>query len=655
MLRRAASATALALATALAPWSFGAPADTRQAYDEIRKSTGRDADAQVKLALWCEAHGLEAERVRHLALAVLRDPTHATARGLMGLVEYRGHWSRPEAVAAEVRSDQSAAESLGQYNARRDKLKNTAEGHYALALWCEEVGLKAEATAHFTFAARLDPSKDLAWKHLGYKKVDGVWASEEQHLARKMEIEAQSKADKLWRPRFEQWRTWLGDKGHRASAEAKLAEVTDPRAVPALMATFKAAPGAAQGVAVRTLGQVDGVAASLALASFALRADSAETRRVAVEILRRRDPREFVDAIIAELHKPLPYEVRQVEGPGSPGVLFVEGEKYNVRRVYNPAPQLTRVPPRSPLAEQVFGPATPLDPASTRAFLDGAGYDLRDRSLNGQTYREILEREVLVRQALAFNARVVALDTQNAAQRLASDIREVEATNAAILAVDERAKSVLQASTGKDLGDDPAAWQAWWTDQKGYAYVSPSTEAPKPTYSQLVELESVSIPPHNACFGAGTPVRTLDGMRPIESIRVGDRVVVQNTRTGVIQYRPVVAIFHNKPASTLKIRFPNETIVATGIHRFWKAGKGWTMARDLVAGDPIRTLDGVARVESIEPERVQPVFNLEVSEGRDYFVGTTGFLVHDNSLVESTPEPFDAPGPALASADSSSR
>ena len=36
---------------------------------------------------------------------------------------------------------------------------------------------------------------------------------------------------------------------------------------------------------------------------------------------------------------------------------------------------------------------------------------------------------------------------------------------------------------------------------------------------------------------------------------------------------------------TLRIAIGGESIVATGIHRFWKAGKGWTMARELKAGD----------------------------------------------------------------------
>ena len=66
-----------------------------QAYETARVQAGRDPQAQVKLALWCEAQGLTAERTKHLALAVLRDPQNATARGLMGLVAYAGGWETP--------------------------------------------------------------------------------------------------------------------------------------------------------------------------------------------------------------------------------------------------------------------------------------------------------------------------------------------------------------------------------------------------------------------------------------------------------------------------------------------------------------------------------------------------------------------------------
>ena len=82
--------------------------------------------------------------------------------------------------------------------------------------------------------------------------------------------------------------------------------------------------------------------------------------------------------------------------------------------------------------------------------------------------------------------------------------------------------------------------------------------------------------------------------------------------------------------------------MATGIHRFWKAGRGWVMARDLQVGDSLRVLGGVATVEAVEPNQTEPVFNLEVADGGSFFVGQVGALVHDNSLVEATPDPFDA-------------
>jgi hypothetical protein len=128
-------------------------------------------------------------------------------------------------------------------------------------------------------------------------------------------------------------------------------------------------------------------------------------------------------------------------------------------------------------------------------------------------------------------------------------------------------------------------------------------------------------------------------------------VLVQDTNTGALGYQAVVTAYHNPPSPTLRVKLEEaDAVVATGIHRFWKAGKGWTMARDLKAGDLVRTLGGVARVSAVEDDRTQPVFNLEVAEGHSFLVGKLGALVHDNSLVEVALNPFDAPAPAVAKA-----
>jgi hypothetical protein len=136
-------------------------------------------------------------------------------------------------------------------------------------------------------------------------------------------------------------------------------------------------------------------------------------------------------------------------------------------------------------------------------------------------------------------------------------------------------------------------------------------------------------------------VHTVEGPRAIESIQVGDRVLAQNTSTGMLMFQPVVAVHRNKPTATLKVAIGGETIAATGIHRFWKANKGWTMARELKPGDRVRMLGGLATVSSVETGKVQPVFNLDVAEDRNFLVGTHGLLVHDFSFVQPVLAPFD--------------
>ncbi len=146
----------------------------------------------------------------------------------------------------------------------------------------------------------------------------------------------------------------------------------------------------------------------------------------------------------------------------------------------------------------------------------------------------------------------------------------------------------------------------------------------------------------HSCFRAGTPVRTLTGPRAIDSIEVGDRVLVEDTTSGEMRFEPVLAVYHNKPATLHKVDLGSESIWATGIHRFWKAGRGWVMARDLKPGDRVRTLGGTETVLSVEEGPVEPVFNLEVGGGQSFFVGRSGALVHDNSLVRAVSVPFDA-------------
>ena len=566
------------------------PAADRSAYEAARARAGRDADANVKLALWCEGHGLEAEKLRHLALAVLADPTHATARGLLGLVSEGGRWGSPEAVAARLEADARGRAKRVEYNARRDRTRSTADDHEKLALWCEEQGLVAQAQAHYTNVTRLDPSRESAWKKLGCRRFENRWLRPDQIDALKLDREVQARADKAWLLALEKHKAALANPRKRPEAEAALLALTDPRAVPAICRVFARGEIKDQARAVRLLGQVDSHDASRALAALAVFGDGEVVRRSATETLRRRDLRGILNPIIELLREPIRYTLKPA-APGEQGVLFIEGEKANLARMYN----------------------APLRPTMV---------------------------------AMARGSNSVENEVERANEPIARDARTLDARNVEINGLNLRVQATLKGLTGRDHGTDKDGWLAWWTDRQGYAFKSSSTKGGfKPTI-----FENASPPNAYDCFGAGTMVRTIDGPRAIEAIQVGDRVLTQDTTTGLLSFQPTLAVFHSPPAETLRVGLGGEGIVVIGIHRFWKAGVGWTMARDLKPGDPIRHLGGVARVESIGPDRSQPVFNLEVARGSSFFVGHLAALVHDNSIVRAVARPFDAPTEMAAQA-----
>ncbi len=649
-----------------APVSKGDLATYRQARDSAKP----DADAQVKLALWCEAHGLQAERLKHLARAILVDPKNATARGLLGLVAYQGQWKRPEAVAEKVKADQDLNAKLAEYNAKRADMTESAESHMRLGLWCEENGLQAEAQAHFANVTRLEPSRETAWKKLGCKKVGGRWVTETELAAEKAEAEAQTHADKKWRPLLVKYRGWLSGKDarKRAEAAAALGGISDPRAMPSVWAVL-VQNSPYHGIAVQVMGQIDTATSSRALAIMAVMNDDAEVRRAANEILRRRDPREFAGTLVAMLREPTKYQVLPVNGPGSAGVLHVEGERFDVNRMYvAPAPPelapalLTRGPlTRQQQFDQAYNAGNLENRQAAAQFLEQFSTNPVAALSNPSNARALNPKPVTVpsrvvnssateggrRAQVAMENLARAATAANAAQQqLAADVNAIETNNEIASRTNERVEGVLKDVIGQDQGRDKESWDKWWTELQGYAYSAPKKPAVKPTYTQIASLpytpQFLPFMDRHECFGAGTLIRTLDGSCPIETIKVGDRVLTQDLKTAALGYQAVTRVHHNPPSATFLIKVKGDTIVSSPLHRFWVVGKGWVMARELLGGETLRLLDGPALIDSVEKGIVQPVYNLDIAGAHDFFAGAAAALVHDNSIPETRIEPFDA-------------
>jgi hypothetical protein len=122
----------------------------RAAYEAAAANAGKDTAAHVQLALWCEAHGMTAERIKHLNLAVSFDPSNTLARGLLGMVAFHGKWGKPEQVKREIQIDPGFQAVFREYLDRRARTPQKADSQLRLANWCWENGLKDEATVHWS-------------------------------------------------------------------------------------------------------------------------------------------------------------------------------------------------------------------------------------------------------------------------------------------------------------------------------------------------------------------------------------------------------------------------------------------------------------------------------------------------------------------------
>jgi tetratricopeptide (TPR) repeat protein len=628
--------------TALGPDDAADPsAADRKVYEAVRLKAGKDPAALVKLALWCEAHGLSAERGKHLMEAIGIDPASAAARGLLGLISYQGKWLSPDEVRNKRQSDENLAKKVEAYHARRAALesslrngKNDTAGRHKAALaheklgaWCEQQGLKDEATAHFTMAVQYDPARDAAWKHLGYIKRQGRWMTRDKIAALEQEATAQRKADRYWETLVRKWKADLRETKRREDAEASLAKVTDPRAVPSVVRSFAGGPPDDQLRATAILKGIEAPEATKELARLAVLSEPDKVRKSAIEALKKREPRDYVGFLIAMIPLPVEYKVQPVRGPGSQGALLIDTPRFTMLRTYE-----------APVA---FTLAASFRGALTVDETDGMpivyrGVDLDAMKLLNPQNQMLKMREVKARTAqLLADASVQAEAVQ---QQLIADVGAIEQFNSQAAVINERVLPVLQqAADAPASKTDQDGLYGWWYDRLGYNY-----QAPEKVQAAVNVFPETTPPSLTTCFAAGTPVRTMEGFRPIEEIRPGDLVLSQDVTTGGLDFRPIVFVHHNAPNQTLRITLSNDEILSASVyHRFWRSGAGWAQARDLKPGDVLRTLGSTLRVLAVEPGPVEPLFNLDVAQNRTFFAGNGNVLVHDNTLPPARHALFD--------------
>ena len=143
----------------------------------------------------------------------------------------------------------------------------------------------------------------------------------------------------------------------------------------------------------------------------------------------------------------------------------------------------------------------------------------------------------------------------------------------------------------------------------------------------------------NGCFVAGTLVHTEEGIKKIEDIKIGDRVLSFNEETSRTSYKEVIDTIERSTYEICTIEHSNGKIQSTTGHLFMVEGKWWISAIEIEVGDKLVLSNGeVTDVLDVSAEEVSyPIktYNLSIDEDHTFFVSSDGILTHNTIKVNS--------------------
>ncbi|MBC9932779.1 Hint domain-containing protein [Chitinophaga qingshengii] len=137
-----------------------------------------------------------------------------------------------------------------------------------------------------------------------------------------------------------------------------------------------------------------------------------------------------------------------------------------------------------------------------------------------------------------------------------------------------------------------------------------------------------------ACFVAGTPVHTRNGLKPIEQVNETDQVLSLDTNRKDTVWQPVLHTFRRQASRLIRIIAGKDTLFSTPEHPFLTED-GWQSAALLYPGREIRLADNnKLKVLAVLPlDTTVTVYNMEVSGTHNYCVGTQAIVVHNTCQI----------------------
>jgi hypothetical protein len=146
------------------------------------------------------------------------------------------------------------------------------------------------------------------------------------------------------------------------------------------------------------------------------------------------------------------------------------------------------------------------------------------------------------------------------------------------------------------------------------------------------------------CFTKGTLVHTINGLKAIEEVKIGDVVLSWDEKTKTNSYKKVLNTFVRNTDQIYNLTIGEEKLETTWNHPFYVKDKGWVQAKDLKRGETMISPKGsmlTLKDITIE-ERDETVYNFEVEDNHTYYVGKDGVLVHNTECKINRADPTDA-------------
>jgi hypothetical protein len=570
------------------------------------------ADRLLTYAAQAEVGGDAARQFALLREAVRQNPDDRRARWQLGQVQVDGEWLAVEEAQRRAGADPQQAD----YRRLRNEHGDSPEGQLALARWCRANRLEDESRTHWSNVLSIDPNHREALRVLKLHWHDGRLLARDEIKQAKQETVGTRVAGRHWAVVIAQWERRLAKKsGERDEVLDEIRAVGDVKAIPAFerLTLDDEQPRNERErtridlsrAFVAALGEMDEQAATESLVRHAVLSSFSRVRHDAGDLLRDRPKHDYVPLLLEGLAAPIESSYRmEVDADGTVNyshVMYREG----------PFADWTHRVSRS--IHQ------PFSQASVVAAMSGDEAQVTDAGVSSRS------------------ATVSATNAGRSARRYEQEIeaaeKEIAAANAASTALNRRIYSTLKRATEEDLAEEPRPWWDWWQDHTEYYRT-----ADRPVYAtQDITNEYVVVPTQaKECFARGTRVWTKTGRQAIETLELGALVLSQNVDTGELAYRPVLGRTVRPPSEILNVSCGGETIRATRGHLFWVAGVGWKMAKELQEGALLHGVPGSARVRAIESSTQEEAYNLVVADFNTYFVGDSGFLVHDNTPRKPT-------------------